>query len=225
MFSNTTLEVFGRYTSGLCSVCLLLSIVLCLVYRKEAAIPLKRLSYFLIWNLLIELLAYIMYWGYNNLPLLHLYTLGEFLLLSYFFKSLINKPAYFQKAYKYFVMGASVLIVLNSVFLQSIYEFNNNAKTFVQLVIIAYAVLYFYNLVENQNFSAELAKSLRLINSAIIVYYSGSLFIFMCSQISFKNTDTYQVFWAFNTVLNLVFQLLILLGLWKVFFRKKALEA
>lgn len=202
-------------------LCLLISVVLCYMHRKKLNTPFKRLFYFLIWNGIIEILAYIMFLGYNNLPLLHLYTLGEFILFSYFFKSLINKPTIFQKGYKYFTYGVGFLILINSIFFQSIYEFNTNAKTFVQLIIITYAVIYFYNLVENRMYDAELSKSLRLINSAIIIYYSGSLFIFMCSKMSFENNETYRVFWAFNAVLNLVFQLLILLGLWKVFFKKK----
>ncbi|MBC8756547.1 hypothetical protein H2O64_17880 [Kordia sp. YSTF-M3] len=161
--------------------------------------------------------------GYNNLPLLHIYTLGEFLLLSYFFKSLLEKPVFFKTSFWYFIIGGSFLIIINSLFFQSIFGFNTFAKTFVQVTIIGYAILYFYNLVENQLFSLALSKSLRLINSAILVYYSGSLFIFMCSNVYLENMQIYVPFWAFNAVLNFLFQLLILLGLWKVFFKKTTL--
>jgi len=223
MNSSTVLNTIYFYTANLALVCLCINVVFCLVYRKKLSVPFRRLFYFLIWNLIIEILALSMYLGYNNLPLLHLYTLGEFMLFSYLFKSLIQKPSFFQRGFWYFVLGGSLLIVLNSVFVQNIYGFNTYAKTFVQITIIGYAVLYFYNLVENQVFSPGVSKGLRLINSAIMVYYSGSLFIFMCSQISFGNDETYVIFWTFNAILNFVFQLLILLGLWKVFFKKKAL--
>ncbi|WP_461303529.1 hypothetical protein [Aureisphaera sp.] len=218
---GATINTINSYAAHLATVLVALNSLLCIIAYRRMNVPLKRLSYFLFWNLFIEILAItFMKLGHNNLPLLHLYTLGEFLLFSYFYKSLLNKPKPFQLFFPLFVAGISVLIILNSIFVQSIYGFNTIAKTLVQVLIISYSVLYFYNLVENQKASNHIAKSLRLINSAIMIYYSGSLFIFMCSKISFENTETYIVFWAFNAILNVIFQLLILWGVWIAFFRK-----
>lgn len=212
------------HTANIALGILCINIALCIIYRKKLNTPLKRLLYFLIWNLLIEVSALVfMNLGYNNLPLLHIYTLGEFLFFSFFFKSIISKSIFRKKTFWYFLGIGSLFIISNSIFFQSIFEFNTYAKTFVQITIIGYAILYFYNLVENQSFNHQLSKSLRLINSAIIVYYSGSLFIFMCGQVSFENTQVYVMFWIFNAMLNVIFQLLILIGLWKVFFKKGTL--
>jgi hypothetical protein len=135
--------------------------------------------------------------------------------------SLIRKPLLFKNVFWYFMIGGCILIVVNSLFFQSIYEFNSFAKTFVQIAIIGYAMIYFYNLVENPSFSTAMSKSLRLVNSAIMIYYSGSLFIFMYGKFSLVNIEGYVVFWAFNAILNFIFQLLILLGLWNAFSRKR----
>ncbi|MEM7085542.1 MAG: hypothetical protein AAF489_05125 [Bacteroidota bacterium] len=206
-------------------ICLSINVVFCFVYLKKLNTPFRRLFYFLILNLITEILAFtFMQFEYNNLPLLHLYTLGEFVLFSYFYRNLIDKPVRLKNVFIYFVGMGCVLIVLNSVFLQSIYAFNTFAKTSVQVVIIAYAVLYFYNLVENRSLSSAESKSLRLVNSAVLIYYSGSLFIFMYGKFSLINVEGYVVFWAFNAILNFIFQLLILIGLWKAFFRKKTLS-
>ena len=110
--------------------------------------------------------------------------------------------------------------MLNSVFIQNIYAFNPLAKTLVQLTIIALAVLYFYNLNSLQSSASGIYKSLRLINSAVLIYYSGSLFIFMCNQLFIDASEGYEIIWAFNAVLNLIFQLLVLWGLWIVVFKK-----
>ena len=203
-----------------------INVLLCLFNFKKLNLPFRRLCYFLVFNILTEIFARsFAYSGINNLPLLHLYTLGEFIFLVWFFKSIIKKTIFFQNNFNYLLIGGAILIILNSIFIQSIYAFNPLAKTFVQLVIISLAVLYFYHLSENQSFSPLVEKSLRLINSAILIYYSGSLFIFMCSQIFIDNSDLYKTFWAFNAVLNLVFQLLILWGIWKVIFRKAPLSS
>ncbi len=224
MDSYATLHTIYAYTVKLALVCLSINVAFCLINRKKLNTPFLRLFYFLIWNLLIEILAYVciqMKW--NNLPLLHLYTLGEFMLFSYFFMSLINKPASIKTVLRYVLICGSLLIVLNSLSLQNIFGFNSYAKTCVQLSIITYAVLYFYNLVENHSFTSGESKGLRIINSAILIYYSGSLFIFMYGEFSLVNVDGYVVFWAFNAILNFVFQLLILLGLWKAFYKKKVI--
>ena len=207
-------------------VCLFINVILCLSHFKKFGDPFRRFCYFLIWALLIEILARVCsYVWSNNLPLLHLYTLGEFILLSWFYKSLIEKPVVFQNKYQYFITAIVVLIILNSLFIQNINGFNSYAKTLVQIIIISYAILYFYNLTENRSLPFAVEKSLRLINSAIIVYYSGSLFIFMCGQISFDNSTSYLPFWAFNAGLYLIFQLLILWGIWKVIFKKTPLSS
>lgn len=225
MDSNTTLDAIYLYTANLGLLCLGISVVFCLINLKKLSTPFRRLFYFLVWNFVIEILAIVFTsWEYNNLPLLHIYTLGEFVLYSYFFMSLIRKPALFKNIFRYFLIAGCLFIVLNSVFLQNMYTFNTFAKTFVQITIIAYAVLYFYNLVDNQSLSSAESKSLRLVNSAILIYYSGSLFIFMYGKFSLIHIEGYAVFWAFNAILNFTFQLLILLGLWKAFFRKKTLS-
>lgn len=219
---NSSIQIFGN----LAITCLALNILLCLFHFKKLETPFRRFCYFLIWNLLIEIFARgFAYTGINNLPLLHLYTLGEFILLSFFYKSLLRKPLFFQNKYLQYVLIGSILIVLNSLFVQSIYGFNTLAKTSVQIIIISYAVLYFYHLTENTGLSHPVKKGMRLINSGIIVYYSGSLFIFMCSQVSFSNTNLYKAFWAFNAILNLIFQLLILWGIWKTVFKKTSLSS
>ena len=226
MESYATLHTIYFYAVKLAFICLSINVVFCFIKRKKLNTPFLRLFYFLIWNLIIEVLAQVfMKLEYNNLPLLHLYTLGEFILFSYFYMSLLNKPIRFKKIFGYFILVGSLLIILNSILFQSIYAFNTFAKTFVQIIIIGYAVLYFYYLVENPNLSVAKSKSLRLVNSAILVYYSGSLFIFMCGKFSLIDVEGFVVFWAFNAMLNFIFQLLILIGLLKAFFRKTTKSA
>jgi len=226
MESSNILHLLYLYIGDLSVVFLVLNVLICFFHFKKLEEPFRRLFYFLSWSLTIEILArVVLYFGSNNLPLLHLYTLGEFILLSFFYKSLLSRSAFFQKSFWFLIVGGSLLILINSLFFQSIYEFNPLAKTSVQIIIIAFSILYFYTLNDSLVLYSTVEKSLRLINSAVLLYYSGSLFIFMCNQIFFDNSDLYKIFWTFNAVLNLIFQLLILWGLWKVVFRKTPLSS
>jgi len=223
MDSNTILDTVNTYVPDLVLLVLGINMVFCFIYRTKLTTPFRWLFYFLIWNFIIEVLALVfMKLGMNNLPLLHIYTLGEFILFSFFYKSLLHKPVVLKKVFPYLVGAIVLLIVLNSVFIQSIYTFNTYAKSAVQIIIIGFAILYFYNLIENRSLSQKKAKGLRLVNSAVIIYYSGSLFVFMYG-FSIDVSKPYIMLWAFNATLNLIFQLLILKGLWKAYFKRRIL--
>jgi len=212
--------------SNLVLISLSISVLLCLFNFKKLVTPFKRLFYFLIWNLLIEVLARIFTeFNISNLPLLHVYTIGEFILFSWLYKSLIKKPKLFQQLFWPFVIIGSLLMGGYSLFFHGVEDYNPISKTVVQIIIITYAVLYFYNLTENQSHSSRFEKSLRLINSAILIYYSGSLFIFMCSQVLIDYPEWIKFFWGFNAVLNLIFQLMILWGIWKVVSKQTPLSS
>lgn len=218
---STTLNAINSIIPNLVLLVLSINVVLCFLNRRKLDTSFTYLFYYLIWNLIIEVLAIIcIELGWNNLPLLHIYTLGEFVLFSLFYKNLLEKPFIFHTIFPYFLAIGSAFIIANSIFFQSIYAFNTYAKSMVQISIIGYAVLYFYNMMEDKLLAENTSKSLRLINSAIIIYYSGSLFVFMYG-FSIDLSETYLLFWAFNAILNLVFQMLILWALWIAYFKKR----
>jgi hypothetical protein len=221
MDSYETLYRVLYVAQKLAVLCLCMNVALVFMRRKKLNSSFLRLSYFLIWNLLIEFFAILFIeLEINNLPLLHLYTLGEFLLFSYFYASLMGNSKRIRKIAQYFIVFGVLFIVFNTLFLEGIYEFNTISKTFVQLTLITYAVLYFYHLITNASSSQPVSKSIRLVNSAIIIYYSGSLFIFMFSHFSIGKEELFILFWIFNAFLQLVFQLLLFFAIWNAFFRK-----
>lgn len=182
----------------------------------------KRISYLIWFNLATELGARILAETTgNNLPLLHVYTLGEFLLLSFFYKGLLQDPKWLAQNFKKITLVIASLIILNSIFLQPVIQFNTYAKTLVQIIFITYSILYFFNLSDASHLFDKEQKYLRLINSAILVYYSGSLFIFMFSNYFLQNNlDLPSGLWAFNAILNLVFLALIFFSIWQITYKK-----
>ena len=202
-----------------------LSITVFVILRYWKSIPprIKPFRYFILWNFIIEVLAWAFYANeINNLPLLHLYTLGEFIFLSLFFEKLLNLFHIPQKNKLFFVALVCILILLNSIFLQSIYVYNSNAKSLIQLLLIVYSLLFFFQSSTKFEQASRELQSIKLINSAILVYYSGSLFVFMFSEYFQRLGDGIpQGFWIFNALLNLIFQVLILIAIWQVTSRAK----
>ena len=202
--------------STIAQVILVANIVLYLLNRKKLNLYIKWFDVFLGIIFITETAAGILFRsGIPNLHLLHIYTLIEFIILSLFYVAVLQKIIPFRTRRMYWFIGlVSVLIILNSIFIQPIDKltFNSYAKTLTQVVFIAYTVFYFFIApIENNPKS----KLLDTINSAILFYYAGSLFIFMGSNLLSKLDDYHRIFWITNSVFYLIFQLTVCYALWQ----------
>lgn len=185
------------------------------------------LFFFISLNIVTELLARVFLNNeINNLPLLHIYTLGEFILLSIYYRILFKEKLNTFGLFIFFIPVISIIIILNSIFLESIYGFNSYAKTLVQCILIGYSLFYFIRIdarIEERNIKE---KARLMVNTGILIYYSGSLFIFMFSDFFLKYGDgLHRNFWMLNVTLNLIFQLVILSAIWMIFKNKKYISS
>ena len=199
-------------------VLLILSVGLGLYNWKRLSISFKYLVLYLCWNLLIEGIVVSLPPKTNNLPLLHLYTLFEFIFLTLLYRKMDLFENWSDKVFWIFLASISILLILNSAFVQDILSYNTYAKTLVQCILIAYAVGYIFQLKEKNPESGPL----NLVNAIILVFYSGSLFVFMFGNILLRD-EFDNFFWDMNTLLNLLFQILILISIWKACRVKKLL--
>lgn len=213
------MEYINLYVSTSSHIILLVNVILCWIGGPSFKREFRFLRYYLLWGLLIQAAAKVLYvQSMNNLPLLHLYTLVEFILLSLFYGDMLQLDRKSKRNLQYFMLVISLLIILNSIFLQPLTRFNSNVKTLTQILYIGYAVYYFFRAQSSEEHAFPLIFN--LFNSGILVYYAASLFIFMFSNVFLDLQGRHQFFWILNSGLYLVFQLLILYGLWKILFRK-----
>ncbi len=185
------------------------------------------LGIFLVIDLVTEFLAS---WAskqhINNMPLLHLYTMLEFVAFSLFYRVLFKEVSWLQKYFWHWVIAFTTLLVINSAFIESIYKFNSNAKTIIQIILIAYAVSYFFRAYGKADFSKPLPFALAMVNAGVVLYYSGSLFVFMFSKflndpVRGISLDAQVGFWLLNSLLFFTFQVLILIALCRMIFIRK----
>ncbi len=200
------------------------SILMYALRFRHLPVEFKALGIFLIIDLITELAAtWTLYQRINNLPLLHIYTLLEFVSLSLFYRAVFASQVGFQRYFWPFVGVVSALVVANSIFLEPPTGFNSNAKTLVQITLMGYAVFYFFNAYGKTDFSKPRYLAQGLVNTAVLLYNAGSLFIFMFAKILQLNKvglKAQQGFWMFNALLFLIFQLLVFISIWKAAFRQ-----
>lgn len=194
---------------------------------KSLPQEIKVLGIFLIIDLVTEFLAS---WTssrhINNMPLLHIYTILEFVAFSLFYRVLFQAEKRFQQYFWHWMVFWIALLMVNSAFIESIFKFNSNAKTTVQIILIGYAVAYFFKAYGKADFSKPLPFALAMINAGVVLYYSGSLFVFMFSK--FLNDPVHGIsldaqvgFWLLNSLLFFTFQILILTALCRTLFTRK----
>lgn len=184
------------------------------------------LGIYLVLNLIIQLVAAYMWQNrMNNLPLLHVNTLLEFVFFSLFFRYVYIDQQFFTKYFTHILILGSILLILNSLLLESIFAFNTQAKVLVQICLIAYVLLYFFDAFGRVDFSQTEGRAISFICFAILMYYAGSLFIFMFGQISSTQNlvEEYRLIWIVNGVLTTIFQLIVLISIAQIaIYRKRS---
>jgi hypothetical protein len=199
-------------------VILVVNVVLVLLFYKRLPSKIRSLSFFLLGSLATDFASrWFFYQGANNLFLLHIYTLWELLAWSWFFYLVFELTHRERRLYFGGIGLAGVLLLLNSLFLEPLTGFNSNAKTLVQVLLVSFAIRYFFLAFGKIDLTKPVARSVTFINFAVLLYYSGTLFIFMSSKLlkDYGVASSQQHgLWVVNALLLVVFHFLILLSIW-----------
>lgn len=188
----------------------------------------SRLGYIIGWFLIFTVgceiyASYMADLKKNNLPGLHLYTLGQFIFCSLFFYYLFRllEWSYFKIQYIYLAIG---LIIFNSIFIQNIYTYNSYSKTGVQLFIIILCFMgYFLLTVKTyKNWDNE---SIKILIAAILLSCVISLTLYLFShQIMALEESVQKKIWMINVSGNILTQILYIFALIKMVNSKKRLK-
>lgn len=191
----------------------LLGLVSIVYFRKRLPKPFIWLAFYLVNHLVIDIIANITSkMGMNNLPLVHIYAYFEFILLSLFYRNLIKKPNFQSRFFNVFIFTGFVLMLANSLFVQTFYEYNSYAKTFGNLSIILFALIFIYNLFVD-SITQTFRKAFSTINFGILIYFMGTLVIYLLSNYIFvNNTEILRDIWKITVYLNTFLMFMILFG-------------
>ncbi len=188
----------------------------------------KYITWYVYFAFAIQVVSGVMWFqGINNLWLLHVYTLGEFILLTlFYFHNIPNLSRQQQLFIKGILIGGSIFIVVNSVFLQPINIYNSHGKA-ASCVLICLFGLFYYVRDLKQPYVRDLIPArtaMMVINSSIFIYFSGQFFFFMMGNYmaDFFDRDLNIKIWVFYSILNVLFYAILLFGLWKLASHRKS---
>lgn len=151
----------------------------------------------------------------NNLPLLHLYTLVQFLLVALLYKPFLIHPIT-PRIWLLVVVVFGIGCIYNSLFIQTIWEFNGYARAAESLIIVSFVLWYFRQLLFTDQPVAPLHDiPMFWISTGMLFYFSACFFVFLLSSdVLLLSSDVFRVSWAFHDLMLMIHYLFITIALW-----------
>jgi hypothetical protein len=152
----------------------------------------------------------------TNLPGMHIYVPVKFFLFSmayrHFLDGFLNKKV---------IYGITLIVIsysiINSFFIQSIYQqFPNFVRALCIFILAVYAMLWFLKSLREMKITRLRAEPIVWINTGAVIYFSGSFFIFILSNLVLEHSLVVLKYsFRVSSFLMILFYILIALGFWK----------
>ncbi|WP_459210127.1 hypothetical protein [Aquimarina rhabdastrellae] len=153
----------------------------------------------------------------NNLPLYHFYAVIEFLLIVELYEerlSLIGSKLFFRGLRIAFILFA----ISNAIWWQDIFTFNSNVTTILGVLVICFALGYFYTLLKEIKYEALETNPMFWINSGFLMYFSSNLILFFVNNTLFKNVTTATtasyMLWGLHAIINIILIMFYTIAIW-----------
>jgi hypothetical protein len=177
----------------------------------------KPIKYYLILAVLTQALSlYLWSLGKNNLPILHGYTILEFVVIIWLYKIVILEKIS-EKLFILLLISFIVFSILDSIMIESMYSFNTYCRSIEALIFVLLSMIWFTNrLSKNVSEEFTINNGVDYIIGGFFIYFSGSIVLFSFSN--YINNLTYSLalnIWSFHTMLLLLMYILITVGLYK----------
>ena len=176
----------------------------------------KIFTVYLLGTVVVQIISKIFLMLYeNNLFISHFYFIGQFILLSAFFKSLYKTKTQKTIANWILIIGVSVLAVQYVIDPNVFFRFNLFEIFITSFLIIIMAAIHLYNLLSEE-------KVFYYCTIGILLYLSGSTILFFVGNLTAILSEKYQFLrWTLNAVLVVIYHLFILFEWRQSFYLKK----
>lgn len=153
----------------------------------------------------------------DNLYFIHVYFIGQFLCLGFFYKTLMKTKTQVAIIQYSMLAGCVILIVDYTINPEQFFKFNLLEIALTSLLVVLYAVMHLYNMLLEK-------KQYYYLTIGIITYLLASTVLFFVGNLTIGLSDAVKFLtWTLNAILVIVYQLFILFE-WKISFYNKAIK-
>lgn len=152
----------------------------------------------------------------SNLQLFNLFTLLELVLLSFMYYVIIS-----IKIWKYLIISFVIIFMLYGLFFVDIWNIKtlNSALLTAESIFITFLSIHgFHHLLKHSENINILSVPFFWINTALIFYFVGNLFLHLFSTILQEHAlyTFYELWGLWHSSLNIIFYILISIGFWQI---------
>jgi hypothetical protein len=203
------------FLSKLSTFSVLVPLFLALVTIRFHHREVKFLAYLIYTSCLVELcVVYLGYQKVNNLPLLNILTMAEFTLLSLIYYHLFQEEL-LKRFIKISIHVFIAFTFLFSTFVKGWYEFSDVPRAIESLILVIFSLMYFRKLLTDLNVFYIEREPAFWVSTAVLFYFSGTLFMYIFSSyLALQHTDVMKQVWHIQSMLNIIFNLLLAVGMW-----------
>ena len=175
----------------------------------------KTYTYYLFLLVIVQLAMEILVsFVINNLYLIHVYFIGQLILLGLFYKKLLQNPSQKKIITISMITGLLVLIVQYVLDPGLFFKFNLFEIAVTSLLVVFFALLYLYNMLTE-------TKKYYYITIGLIIYLLASTVLFLVGNLTLGlSKELKLITWNLNAFFVVVNQLFILYE-WNVSFKKE----
>ena len=186
------------FTGYIVPAAVLLPIVIGLINSKYWNRAAKIIFIYLLINGSFDLVINILALRHiNNLPLVHLFTVVEFISISFFYQDVL-KISRNSIAFILLQLGFVIACIVNAMFFQDIHTFNSYTLSLNALILMIFAVNLFAKLFTQQSSKKVSSFPVFWYNTGLFLYFSGSFIYYV-----FSNYLLYVSRRSFDIIINL----------------------
>jgi hypothetical protein len=191
-------------------VCLIPSVIA--LFRLRRADREQRLLSLLVWiGTFISLAAYALppLFHLPNLPLLHVYTIIDFVMLT-----LLYRPVLHPGLFRLLILVFPVFAAVNSLFFTGPDSMNELSRSISAFIIMAYALSFFAKTLRDMKVIHLERTPLFWISIGALYYNAASFFIFIFSKDLAPFKDMWLTYFGVHAIFTILLYLFYSIALW-----------
>lgn len=150
----------------------------------------------------------------NNFYIFHLFTILEFILISFFYILFFKK--YLRPVFLLLPIPVFLIVAFIDYRINGVDSMDSLSASVEALLLSMYALFSFLFVMRKLLFESLLSEPFFWINSGVLFYFSGGLLVFAFSNY-FLATElsNHSALWSIPQLLNILYNILISIGFWK----------
>jgi hypothetical protein len=208
-------ENIARFFISTSAYSVALPLIIGLMRFKRLQIIQRYVLALVVFSILVELAAVFIgrFLHLRNLPLLHVFSAVQFTLLWLIFAKRLIPP--FSKRFFGGILAAFwIFAIVCAIWIDGIYNFNAHARSFGAILIIIFCLSYFYQRLLKLDLENLEADPLFWVATGSLIYFSGSLILFIISNYILPNKAMSFSMWGVHGIFNTFNNLFFMIALW-----------